>query len=101
MLNISLSEYKNSKIYFQFFDVLLKKTDIKKEDFLLENDISPSSYRLSRKVEQNIGKSIIEKLCSLYGYTMHSDSEIEIIEKTNETIPTYYDQLFNDTFDYN
>ena len=89
MLNISLSEYKNSKIYFQFFDVLLKKTDIKKEDFLLENDISPSSYRLSRKVEQNIGKSIIEKLCSLYGYTMHSDSDIEIIEKKLNSI--YYD----------
>lgn len=81
MLEISLSDYKNSKIYFQLFDVILKDLQITKDSFLIENGITPSSYRLSRKIEQNIGKKIIQKLCNLYGYIVPSNKELDLIEK--------------------
>lgn len=81
MLKINLSEYKNSKIYFQLFDVILKDLQITKDSFLIENDITPSSYRLSRKIEQNIGKKIINKLANIYGYVLPTEQEIDEIEK--------------------
>ena len=58
MFSINLNDYKKTKIYLQLFDVILKDLPINKEEFLLEHDITPSSYRLARKVEQNVGKSM-------------------------------------------
>lgn len=80
MYKVNLQEYKNSKIYFQLFDVFLKDIAIKKEDYLIEHGINPSSYRLSRKIEQNVGKAIIENLTNIYNYTMPDEKEIDDIE---------------------
>lgn len=80
MYKVNLQDYKGSKIYFQLFDVLLKDIPIKKEDYLIEHDINPSSYRLARKIEQNVGKTIIEKLASIYNYKVPTEKEIDEIE---------------------
>ena len=92
MFKINLLEYKKSKIYFQLFDVILKDLEIKKEDFLIDNDITPSSYRLARKVEQNIGITIIKKLANIYNLKMLEDSKIDEIENKINLIYTdmYY-----------
>lgn len=101
MIKIDLSEYKNSKIYFKLFDVILKNISITKEDFLIENDITPSSYRLSRKVEQNIGKSIIEKLANKYQLIIPSNDEIDKIENllNNIYLDMYY-KIYENYEDY-
>ena len=39
MFNIVLDEYKETRIYFQLFDVILKNIEITKESFLLEHKI--------------------------------------------------------------
>lgn len=98
MLRIDLNDYKGSKIYFQLFDIILKDIAIKKEDFLIENDITPSSYRLARKVEQNVGKSIIEKLAKLYNFSIPTYEEIDDIEKHFNQI--YLDMYYKIDNDY-
>ena len=86
MKSIDLSVYKSSKVYFIVFDCLLKNIDINKDVFLIDNDIAPSSYRRSRKEEQNIGPTIIEKLCDKLGYKTVSESLINELEKRFDEI---------------
>lgn len=99
MFKINLSEYKESKIYFQLFDVILKDLPIKKENYLIEKEIAPSSYRLSRKQEQNIGKSIINKLAEQYNLMILSDDEIDELEKMLNKI--YFDMYYKIVDKYN
>ena len=80
MFNINLSIYKESKQYFQLFDILLKDLDINKEAFLKDVGISPSSYRKARTIEQNIGDKIVEQLCRALGYKKASVEFIEEFE---------------------
>lgn len=80
MKELNLNTYKQSQPYFKIFDVLLKEQLINKEPFLIENDINPSSYRLARRTEQNIGHSIIDKLCQKFGYANVNE---EIINELN------------------
>lgn len=68
MRKIELTIYKNSKCYFQLFDIIFKDNKIIKEPFLLNIGISPSSYRKSRTREQTGGPRIIEQLCEAFGY---------------------------------
>lgn len=98
MFHIVLEEYKETRIYFQLFDVILKNIEITKESFLLEHKIIPSSYRLARKVEQNVGKSIILKLANLYNLKILSDTElVEIEEKLNKI---YFEMYYKNYDDY-
>lgn len=97
MFHINLNEYKETKIYFKLFDVLLKDLQMNKEDFLLEHNITPSSYRLARKVEQNVGKAIILKLAEIYGLTISSDDELNKIE---EQLNKIYFDIYYKNYDY-
>lgn len=42
------------------------KKGIRKEIFLLDNDITPSTYRQCRKGEYNIGSKIINKMANKF-----------------------------------
>lgn len=64
MININLNAYKESKIYFQLLDNIMKK-NISKELFIHDNNINPSTYRRCKKDECNVGIKIIIKLCEL------------------------------------
>lgn len=98
MFKIDLKEYKETKIYFQLFDVLLKNLDVKKELYLIDNGITPSSYRLARKQEQNIGKLIIKTLCDKLKYKIPDELQIiEIEEKFNKI---YFDMYYKINDDY-
>ena len=98
MFKIDLKEYKETKIYFQLFDVLLKKLDVKKELYLIDNGITPSSYRLARKQEQNIGKIIVKTLCNKLKYKVPNELQlIEIEEKFNKI---YFDMYYKINDDY-
>lgn len=80
MFKIDLSSYKKSKQYFIFFDVILKDLSVNKDFFLKENDISPSSYRKARFVEQNNGNKIIDKLCKVLNFKNVNNDLIDEIE---------------------
>ena len=62
MYKIDLSDYKSTKYYFYLFDIMIKEKSIRKEELLMDNKISPSTYRRCRQLEQNIGFVIVEKL---------------------------------------
>ena len=98
MFSINLNDYKKTKIYLQLFDVILKDLPINKEEFLLEHDISPSSYRLARKVEQNVGKSIIIKLSEVFKFVTLADDELEDVEEQLNKI--YFDIYYKNYDNY-
>ena len=98
MFKINLQEYKETKIYFQLFDVLLKKLDVKKELYLIDNGVTPSSYRLARKQEQNIGKIIIKTLCDKLNYKV--PTELQIIEMEDKFNKIYFDMYYKINDDY-
>ena len=99
MFSINLNDYKKTKIYLQLFDVILKDLPINKEEFLLEHDITPSSYRLARKVEQNVGKSIIIKLSEVFKLVTLVDDELEDVEEQLNKI--YFDIYYKNYDNYN
>ena len=98
MFSINLNDYKKTKIYLQLFDVILKDLPINKEEFLLEHDITPSSYRLARKVEQNVGKSIIIKLSEVFKFVTLADDELEDVEEQLNKI--YFDIYYKNYDNY-
>ena len=68
MKKFDLSIYKYSKPYFDLFDVYFKENSIKKEFFLLDNDITPSTYRQCRKEESNSGPKIVKSLSKKFSF---------------------------------
>ena len=99
MIKIDLSIYKKSKPYFLVFDVLLKNLPIKKEVYLSENGINPSSYRLSRKHEQKIGFKILRTLCDRHNYKIMDNDLIDNLERRiNQIYFNIYYKIY-DTFD--
>ena len=98
MFSLNLNDYKKTKIYLQLFDVILKDLPINKEEFLLEHDITPSSYRLARKVEQNVGKSIIIKLSEVFKFVTLADDELEDVEEQLNKI--YFDIYYKNYVNY-
>lgn len=95
MFKINLSIYKESKQYFQIFDILLKDLNINKEAFLKDVGISPSSYRKARTIEQNIGDKIIDQLCNALGYKKASTIFItEVEELFNRIYFNMYYKIF-------
>lgn len=97
MKNIDLSIYKESKVYFTVFDHLLKGININKDAFLIGNDIAPSSYRRSRKEEQNIGPLIIGKLSKKFGYKVVDNEVVDELEKRfNDIYHSVYYKIYDD-----
>lgn len=81
MFKIDLTLYKKSKWYFQMFDIIFKDNKIKKEPFLTNIGISPSSYRKARTIEQNIGDKLVAQLCESFGYKKPSYELVCSVEK--------------------
>lgn len=97
MFKINLSIYKESKQYFQLFDILLKDLDINKEAFLKDVGISPSSYRKARTIEQNIGDKIIEQLCNALKY---KKATIDFISELEQLFNRVYFNMYYKIFKF-
>lgn len=92
MKKFDFSEYKNSKIYFQMFDVLIREKVPNRDHFLIDNDIPASSYRRCRTIEQNVGRDIINKLANLLNLKTNTDEEIDQLEKFANKV--YYQMTY-------
>lgn len=80
MIKVNLSEYKNYKQYFLFYDVIIKQNNSNKEMFLESVDISPSSYRRAKNAGNKIGLNILNKLNCHFQYEMVNKDVVEEIE---------------------
>ena len=96
MKTINLSIYLSNCQYFKLFDVLLKDQTVTKEAFLIENNITPSSYRRARNQEVNVGNKIISKLSNILGYTRLTEIEIrQIEERLNDIHNKVYYKIYD------
>lgn len=98
MKKIDLSNYKLTQIYFNFFDIYFKEKEIKKENFLLDNNITPSTYRQCRKSECKIGSKIIKSLANMFSLKVPSIKLIDKIEDLFNNI--YYDMYYKNYNSY-
>ena len=96
MRRIELRMYKESKCYFQLFDIIFKDNKIKKEPFLLNIGISPSSYRKARTHEQTGGPKLVEQLCEAFGYGAPS---YELICSIEDLLNKAYTGIYYKTYD--
>lgn len=92
MIQISLTEYMQTKLFFQLFDVLLKEESVNKEYYLESVGVSPSSYRRAKNEEQKIGIQIMETLCSKFNLNIMPLEMIEEIESLANEI--YFDMYY-------
>ena len=96
MYKIDLSDYKLTKYYFYLFDIMIKEKSIRKEELLMDNKISPSTYRRCRQLEQNIGFVIVDKLCKVLDIKVTPNEIIdEVEEKMNNIYMNIYYSIYN------
>ena len=57
MKKIDLSDYKDYRQYFNFYDVIIKQVSSNKESFLESIYLSPSSYRRAKMMEIKLESS--------------------------------------------
>lgn len=81
MKKFDLSIYKSSQPYFDLLDTYIKEQGIRKEAFLLEVGVTPSSYRKCRKGELNIGFEIVEKISNHFLLKVPDDIFLDKLEK--------------------
>lgn len=81
MKKFDLSIYKSSQPYFDLLDTYIKEQGIRKEAFLLEVGVTPSSYRKCRKGELNIGFEIVEKISNHFSLKVPDDIFLDKLEK--------------------
>lgn len=75
-MEINLERYLDSKQCLLLFDVLIKE-NVKNKDLFLESiNISPSTYRRSKRTEQKMGKNIVKELCEYYNIKLLTREEI-------------------------
>ena len=98
MKKFDFSIYKDSKPYFDLFDVYFKENNIKKEFFLLDNDITPSTYRQCRKTESKSGPGIIKSLSKKFTFKNSSKELIDKIEELANNI--YFDMYYKNYKQY-
>lgn len=95
MSKIDLTVYKETKYYFQLFDILIRERKLTKEPFLKEIGISPSSYRKSRITERNAGEKISETLCEHLGYNKANYELVCSVEKLlNKVYKNIYYKIY-------
>lgn len=80
MKKFDLSIYKSSKPYFDLLDIYIKEQGIRKEAFLIEIGVTPSSYRKCRKGELNIGHEIIGVIARHFSFKVPSDDFLYDLE---------------------
>lgn len=98
MKKIDFNDYYFSKQYLLLFDVLIKQKAKNKDVFLEDINITPSSYRRAKMIEQNIGKNIVFKLCEYFNIKPISKEEIDKYQIYLNKI--YYDYYYNLNNDY-
>lgn len=92
MKQFDLSVYKSSQPYFDLFDVYFKEHEIRKENYLIDNGITPSTYRQCRKGRYNMGFKIIKTLGKKFSLKVPSNEEIDQIKKILNDI--YFDMYY-------
>ena len=96
MKHFNFDLYKESKQYFQLFDVYIKQFEKNKENVFNKLNINNSSYRRARDNEQTVGREIIKKLSDNYDLKIPSDSFIDKLEKVTTRI---YNNLYYKVYD--
>lgn len=96
MNKLDFSIYEESKSYFSLFDILIKQIASNKDEFLLQQNISPTSYRRAKTSEQKVGLDIVMKLSEYFGFRLTSKEEIRRIDKICKKI---YSELYYKIFD--
>lgn len=104
MKKINLQQYNTSSQNFYFFDALFKEKGIHKENYLMDNYITPSSYRRARAKEQSVGYEIIKHLCELFDYNI---TPTEVVNKLEKVATRIYNSMnykifttYNDDLEY-
>lgn len=96
MIQISLTEYMQTKLFFQLFDVLLKEESVNKEYYLESVGISPSSYRRAKNEEQKIGIQIMDTLCKKFNLNV---TPLELIEEIESLANEIYFDMYYKVYD--
>ena len=91
MQRISLFPYKESKQYLSLFEKIIKNQGLNKDEFLLSQGISPTSFRRARSSEQKVGLEIIEKLSKIYDYKIPTSTDVEKAE-------ALFNQIYNEVY---
>lgn len=92
MKKFDFTIYKSTRQYFLMYDVLIKERVPNRDNFLIDNDIPPSSYRRCRSSEQHGGKEIVERLAKVLKLTPTTIEEIDEIEKFASKV--YYQMTY-------
>lgn len=98
MIKFKLDSYKDFKIYFNLFDVLIKNKASNKELFLESIYISPSSYRRAKNDGNKIGEQILIELCQNFGYNLCCETVVDEIEEQMNKI--YFDLYYKNYQNY-
>lgn len=99
MNEFNLEVYKGSSQYICFFDVYIKNQLINKEAFLIDEGITPSSYRRAKDNEQNIGKKIVAKLATRFNLNVPPVELITELEAFLNRVYYNMDYKILDTYD--
>ena len=92
MKKFDFTIYKSTRQYFLMYDVLIKEKVPNRDNFLIDNDIPPSSYRRCKASEQHGGREIVDKLAKVLHLTTTTDEEIDEIEKFASKV--YYQMTY-------
>lgn len=98
MNKIDLKDYLQNKQYLLLFDIIIKKNVPNKDIFLESIDISPSTYRRSKTIEQKKGKKIINTLCNYF--EMKTVTNEEVMQAEIYLNKLYYDYYYKLTNNY-
>lgn len=99
MKNFDLSIYKKTRVYFDFFNIYLKKQNITREEIFSILIINNSSYRRCRESEQKVGKQILKQLAEYFEFIIPNDIIIdELQEKINQIYHKMYYKIY-DTYE--
>lgn len=95
----SLEPYKGSSIYLEMFNTIMKEHMYKKDMFLIENGITPSSYRRASKSEYKIGIDIVDKLTNIFKLRTIDNDELDKLEMYVNRIYFNLCYKYYDTYD--
>ena len=96
MKKFDLSIYKQTRVYFVFFDIYLKKQNITKEEIFSKLLINNSSYRRCRNAEQKVGKQILKQLADHFELII---PDAQIVDELQTRINQIYHKMYYKIYD--
>lgn len=96
MVQISLTDYLQTKMFFQLFDALLKEELINKDYYLESIGISPSSYRRAKNEEQKVGLQIVQTLSEKFNLKI---TPIEVLDNLEDMCNDIYFDMYYKIYD--